>query len=111
MGTRAPAATRSRSWPPTNTGSTGAKQATTRHTGPGRPSTRIHRRAPPVSEIGSASPVCYPAPLDLGATGTVTGFGARYAGQIFVDWDNGRALILLDSDPFEILSAESAATP
>ncbi|MBF6456057.1 MULTISPECIES: hypothetical protein [Nocardia] len=52
-----------------------------------------------------------PAPLDLGATGTVTGFGARYAGQIFVDWDNGRALILLDSDPFEILSAESAATP
>lgn len=52
-----------------------------------------------------------PAPLDLGATGTVTGIGARGAGQIFVDWDNGRALILLDSDPFEILSAESAETP
>ncbi|WP_280490172.1 DUF4314 domain-containing protein [Nocardia carnea] len=51
-----------------------------------------------------------PAPLDLGATGTVTGIGARGAGQIFVDWDNGRALILLDSDPFEIFSAESAET-
>ncbi|WP_157228902.1 hypothetical protein [Nocardia brevicatena] len=39
--------------------------------------------------------------------GTVTHLGAPRLGQIHVDWDNGRSLILLDSDPFEILPAES----
>ncbi|WP_280416848.1 hypothetical protein [Nocardia carnea] len=52
-----------------------------------------------------------PDPLDLGATGTVTGIGAQRAGQVFVDWDNGRASILLDTDPFEILSAEPVDKP
>ncbi|WP_280507842.1 DUF4314 domain-containing protein [Nocardia flavorosea] len=52
-----------------------------------------------------------PDPLDLGTTGTVTGIGAQGAGQIFVDWDNGRALILLATDPFDILPAESPETP
>lgn len=45
-----------------------------------------------------------PAPMEVGAEGTVervTG-GTAYAGdgQIMVDWDNGRSLILLPSDPF-----------
>lgn len=45
-----------------------------------------------------------PAPLDIGATGTVTGGNA---GQIFVDWDNGRTLILLPTDPYEIIEETS----
>lgn len=42
-----------------------------------------------------------PAPLPIGASGTVTRTGP---GQIHVDWDNGRTLILLDTDPYEITS-------
>ncbi|NKY33838.1 DUF4314 domain-containing protein [Nocardia speluncae] len=52
-----------------------------------------------------------PAPLEIGTTGTVTHINDLCPGQIFVDWDNGRALILLDTDPFEILPAASADKP
>lgn len=46
-----------------------------------------------------------PAPLDIGEEGTVTGVGEPMGGrrQIFVAWDSGRGLILLESDPFELL--------
>lgn len=45
-----------------------------------------------------------PDPLDVGAAGTVTGVGADTGSgrQIMVDWDNGRTLILLSTDPFTI---------
>lgn len=48
-----------------------------------------------------------PCPLEVGDTGTVTGVGGRIGGrtQIFVEWDSGRSLILLDTDPFEILES------
>ncbi|WP_433206731.1 DUF4314 domain-containing protein [Nocardia sp. CA-107356] len=42
-----------------------------------------------------------PDPLAVGATGTVTKVRDS---QIDVDWDNGRRLILLDDDPFAILT-------
>lgn len=45
-----------------------------------------------------------PAPLAVGDTGTVTAVHEQ-VGQILVDWDNGRALILLTTDPFEIVDA------
>lgn len=46
-----------------------------------------------------------PDPLAIGDEGTVTELGDPAGGrrQIFVDWDNGRALILLETDPFEVL--------
>ncbi|MCX4094525.1 DUF4314 domain-containing protein [Nocardia sp. alder85J] len=46
-----------------------------------------------------------PDPLDIGETGTVTGINelAYERTQIFVNWDSGRGLILLEDDPFEIL--------
>ncbi|MFE3444976.1 DUF4314 domain-containing protein [Nocardia sp. NPDC059180] len=47
-----------------------------------------------------------PAPLPIGATGTVTRLGP---GQIYVGWDNGRSLILLDTDPFQIIPTARAA--
>ncbi|TLG10254.1 DUF4314 domain-containing protein [Nocardia cyriacigeorgica] len=46
-----------------------------------------------------------PAPLPIGATGTVTGTGP---GQIYVDWDNGRSLILLNTDPYRIIPTTQA---
>lgn len=49
-----------------------------------------------------------PCPIEVGTTGTVTGVGGRIGGrvQIFVDWDTKRSLILLDTDPFEIVRTE-----
>jgi len=49
-----------------------------------------------------------PDPLPVGAAGTVTDVGRSafgYPAQIHVDWDPevGRTLILLATDPFEIL--------
>ncbi|WP_280311211.1 DUF4314 domain-containing protein [Nocardia abscessus] len=52
-----------------------------------------------------------PSPLEIGATGTVTGVRYQAISQIDVKWDNGRNLILLPNDPFEIISraAETAS--
>lgn len=52
-----------------------------------------------------------PAPLEIETTGTVTRSASSCPGQIFVDWDNGRKLILLESDPFEILPTHSPPHP
>lgn len=52
-----------------------------------------------------------PCPMDVGAEGTVTLIGdvlpSAWGGsrQIFVDWDNGRSLILLDTDPFIVIGS------
>lgn len=46
-----------------------------------------------------------PAPIPIGNEGTVTGVrnaGTPYA-QIDVEWDDGRTLMLLPGDPFEIV--------
>lgn len=43
-----------------------------------------------------------PAPMAVGDVGTVTAVHAD-VGQIHVDWDNGRSLILLTHDPFEVI--------
>lgn len=43
-----------------------------------------------------------PAPLPVGTTGTVTDIHPE-VGQILVDWDIDRTLILLTSDPYRIL--------
>ncbi|MGY2116615.1 hypothetical protein ACW9HR_22145 [Nocardia gipuzkoensis] len=53
-----------------------------------------------------------PAPLEIGATGTVTGVRDQAISQIDVKWDDARnRLILLPDDPFEIIStaAETAS--
>lgn len=42
-----------------------------------------------------------PDPMQVGATGTVTGGNG---GQIRVRWDNGRSLILLPTDPYRVVS-------
>lgn len=51
-----------------------------------------------------------PAPMEVGAEGTVTEINKAFypdqAAQIYVDWDNGRSLILLSSDPFRVLPRE-----
>lgn len=50
-----------------------------------------------------------PAPMEVGAEGTVEDIGSsdlvfgHEAVQIFVKWDNGRGLILLSTDPFEVV--------
>lgn len=49
-----------------------------------------------------------PCPIEVGTEGTVTGLGPdtshwHMTQQIYVDWDNGRTLILLATDPYEIL--------
>lgn len=44
-----------------------------------------------------------PAPMAVGDTGTVTAVHAD-VGQIHVEWDNGRSLILLTHDPFEVVN-------
>lgn len=50
-----------------------------------------------------------PSPMEVGAEGTVTEVGeplpSAWGGsrQIFVDWDNGSTLILLDTDPFVVV--------
>lgn len=52
-----------------------------------------------------------PAPMEVGAEGTVTYVNeAAYGmpGQIMVDWDNGRTLILLDIDPFIVTKRAEA---
>lgn len=41
-----------------------------------------------------------PSPMPVGSTGTVTGGNGE---QIWVDWDNGRGLILLTDDPYEVV--------
>lgn len=48
-----------------------------------------------------------PAPIEVGTEGEVTGIGGSIGGrvQIFVDWDNGRSLILLDTDPFRVVGS------
>lgn len=46
-----------------------------------------------------------PAPIPIGNEGTVTGVrnvGTAHA-QIDVEWDDGRTLMLLPDDPFEII--------
>jgi hypothetical protein len=45
-----------------------------------------------------------PCPIEVGTEGTVVGIGAKLQGrtQIDVEWDNGRTLFLLDSDPFTV---------
>ena len=43
-----------------------------------------------------------PSPIPIGAIGTVTEVHAD-VGQILVDWDDQRRLILLTTDPFEII--------
>ncbi|WP_169816119.1 DUF4314 domain-containing protein [Nocardia miyunensis] len=49
-------------------------------------------------------PMDDPAPLDIGEEGTVTAVLPHSWGtQIFVSWDSGRHLILVDTDPFEVL--------
>lgn len=46
-----------------------------------------------------------PDPLPIGLTGTVRRFNEldHQQSQVFVDWDNGRRLILLEVDPYEII--------
>lgn len=41
-----------------------------------------------------------PCPMPIGAQGTVTGGNGE---QIWVDWDNGRSLILLATDPYRVV--------
>lgn len=46
-----------------------------------------------------------PNPIPIGTVGTVTEVlneGTQFA-QMVVDWDNGRGLMLLPSDPFMVL--------
>lgn len=44
-----------------------------------------------------------PAPIDVGAEGTVTDVVDTMLGrQIQVDWDNGRTLMLIGTDPFMV---------
>lgn len=52
-----------------------------------------------------------PNPLPVGTTGTVIHANAA-TGQIIVDWDTNRALILLTTDPFEVTAptADTTAT-
>jgi hypothetical protein len=42
-----------------------------------------------------------PCPVESGTEGTVTGGNGS---QIYVDWDNGRSLILLTTDYYEVIS-------
>lgn len=45
-----------------------------------------------------------PAPMEVGATGTVTTvFQSGGFPQIVVAWDNGRSLMLLPHDPFVVI--------
>lgn len=47
-----------------------------------------------------------PDPIPVGTEGTVTGGSEpsfNMAGQIWVEWDNGRSLILLTTDPYTIV--------
>lgn len=46
-----------------------------------------------------------PEPIPVGEEGTVTDVQPE-VGQIHVDWDSGRRLILLTTDPFEIVAPE-----
>lgn len=52
-----------------------------------------------------------PSPMEVGAEGTVSEINKSYypdqAAQIYVDWDNGRSLILLSSDPFMVIGGKS----
>lgn len=43
-----------------------------------------------------------PDPLTIGEEGLVTRVNAT-AGQIFVQWDSGRNLILLEEDPYVVV--------
>ena len=44
-----------------------------------------------------------PCPVEVGTKGTVTGGNAA---QIYVDWDNGRTLILLPRDPYRVIQEQ-----
>ena len=54
----------------------------------------------------------YPPPgLPAGLEGTVTWVGQYtnvYTRQVAVDWDNGRKLMLLDGDQFEVIAKEGS---
>lgn len=49
-----------------------------------------------------------PCPMEVGAEGTVVDTNLMPVGwgphQIYVEWDNGRSLILLSTDPFIVVS-------
>ena len=47
-----------------------------------------------------------PAPIPVGEEGTVREVHPG-VGQIYVEWDSGRSLILLTIDPFTIIGRES----
>ncbi|MEU2042699.1 DUF4314 domain-containing protein [Nocardia niwae] len=51
-----------------------------------------------------------PCPLPVGATGTVIRTTYQRISQIDVRWDEGRQLMLLPSDPFEIISTAAKPT-
>lgn len=50
-----------------------------------------------------------PHPLPVGTTGTVVHANAD-TGQIIVDWDTDRSLILLTTDPFEVTTPRAETT-
>lgn len=54
-----------------------------------------------------------PAPMEIGDEGTVTKVNPLSYGpdQIYVDWDNGRTLILLATDPFQIIDNNEEEHP
>jgi hypothetical protein len=48
-----------------------------------------------------------PAPMEVGAEGTVRDvYDAGTFSQIDVEWDNGRSLMLLPTDPFTVIRAQ-----
>lgn len=48
-----------------------------------------------------------PQPIPSGTTGTV--MGVDDAGQLLMEWDNGRSLsLLIDTDSFEVISRPKA---
>lgn len=54
-----------------------------------------------------------PDPLPVGLRGTVNWLGAwtgLYNQQIGVQWDDGRTLMLLPSDPFKVIGRSRAAS-
>jgi hypothetical protein len=55
-----------------------------------------------------------PDPIAIGTQGTVSWVGQwtnEYTEQIGVDWDNGRRLILLSVDPYEVITAQERKSP
>lgn len=50
-----------------------------------------------------------PVPVPVGSTATVEQVSTGPVGQIYVTWDHPCRLILLPTDPFEILAPADAA--